>query len=163
MERLNQQINDMMHKAFYDLLEQKVADPPDYEWITRLYKEIRDRLSNILVMLGKKSKYTYTEIQECMDVELFEQMIRNNAFNYEDFYKLIEYVFTKCKQLGSPARDEETDSKLNEIKDFINSGNATFATVVPMFIRNANHCIDNIYDDMKKLKERLVPTSVSSQ
>ena len=76
---------------------------------------------------------------------------------------MIEYVFTKCKQLGSPARDEETDSKLNEIKDFINSGNATFATVVPMFIRNANHCIDNIYDDMKKLKERLVPTSVSSQ
>ncbi len=160
---LNQQIKDMMHKAFYDLLEKKVSDPPDYEWITRLYQEIRDRLCNILVMLGRKDKYTYTEIQESMDVELFGQMIKHNAFNYEDFYKLIEYVFAKCKQLGSPARDEETKLKLNEIKDFIHSGNATFATVVPMFIKNANHCIDNIYDDLYKLKERLVPNQSNSQ
>ena len=159
MENLENQIKDMMHKAFYDLLEKRVADPPDYKWITRLYQEIRDRLCNILVMLGRKDRYTYNEIQESMDVELFEQMIRHNAFSYEDFYKLIEYVFYKCKQLGSVARDVETDEKLNEIKEFISSGNATFATIVPMFIKNANHCIDNIYSDMKKLKETLVPTS----
>ena len=159
MEKLNEQIKDMMHKAFYDLLEKRVADPPDYKWITRLYQEIRDRLCNILVMLGRKDRYTYNEIQESMDVELFEQMISHNAFSYEDFYKLIEYVFYKCKQLGSAARDIETDEKLSEIKEFISSGNATFATIVPMFIKNANHCIDNIYSDMKKLKEKLVPTS----
>ena len=159
MEKLNEQIKDMMHKAFYDLLEKRVADPPDYKWITRLYQEIRDRLCNILVMLGRKDRYVYKEIKESMDVELFEQMISHNAFSYEDFYKLIEYVFYKCKQLGSAARDIETDEKLNEIKEFISSGNATFATIVPMFIKNANHCIDNIYSDMKKLKEKLVPTS----
>lgn len=163
MEKLNKQIKDMMHKAFYDLLEKRVADPPDHEWITRLYQEIRDRLCNILLMLGRQDKYTYNEIQESMDVELFEQMIRHSAFSYEDFYKLIEYVFAKCKQLGSPARDDETTAKLNEIKEFINSGNATFATIVPMFIKNANHCIDNIYDDMKKLREKLVPNTSSSQ
>ena len=159
MEKLNEQIKDMMNKAFYDLLEKRVADPPDYKWITRLYQEIRDRLCNILVMLGRKDRYVYKEIKESMDVELFEQMISHNAFSYEDFYKLIEYVFHKCKQLGSPARDIETDEKLNEIKEFISNGNATFATIVPMFIKNANYCIDNIYSDMKKLKEKLVPTS----
>ena len=32
-------------KAFFDLLEQKVAaDPPDYDWVTRLYEEIRGKL-----------------------------------------------------------------------------------------------------------------------
>jgi len=159
MEKLNEQIKDMMNKAFYDLLEKRVNDPPDYKWITRLYQEIRDRLCNILVMLGRKDRYVYKEIKECMDVELFEQMISHNAFSYEDFYKLIEYVFYKCKQLGSAARDIETDEKLNEIKEFISSGDATFATIVPMFIKNANHCIDNIYSDIKKLKEKLVPTS----
>lgn len=161
METLENQIKDMMHKAFYDLLEKRVADPPDYKWIARLYQEIRDKLCNILVILGRKDKYIYKEIQASMDVELFEQMIRHNAFSYEDFYKLIEYVFHKCRQLGSPARDIETDEKLNEIKEFISSGNASFATIVPMFIKNTNHCIDNIYSDMKKLKEKLVPMSSS--
>ena len=104
---------------------------------------------------------TQSEIQESMDIELFEQMIRHDAFSYDDFYKLIEYIFHKCKQLGSPARDIETDEKLNEIKEFISCGDASFATIVPMFIKNANHCIDNIYSDMKKLKEKLVPMSSS--
>ena len=161
MDKLNQQIKDMMNKAFYDLLEKRVADPPDYKWIARLYQEIRDKLCNILIILGRKNKYTYKEIQESMDIELFEQMIRHDAFSYDDFYKLIEYIFHKCKQLGSPARDIETDEKLNEIKEFISCGDASFATIVPMFIKNANHCIDNIYSDMKKLKEKLVPMSSS--
>ena len=51
----------------------------------------------------------------------------------------MQYVFHKCKQLGSPERDSETDEKLKEITDFINSGNATFGTIVSMFVRNANH------------------------
>ena len=160
MERINKQIDEVMRKAFYDLLEEKVSSvPPDYEWLVRLYTEMRDRLCNIL----KETSLIRKEIMESMEPDFFNQLLRENVFNYEDFYKLIEYVFAKCKQLGSPARDEETKLKLNEIKDFIHSGNATFATVVPMFIKNANHCIDNIYDDLYKLKERLVPKQSKSQ
>ena len=37
MERIIKQIDEVMRKAFYDLLEQKVAsEPPDYEWLVRL-------------------------------------------------------------------------------------------------------------------------------
>ena len=38
-------------------------------------------------------------------------MMRNNAFNGTDLFNLISYVFDKIKQLGSPARDENTDKK----------------------------------------------------
>ena len=45
-EKINEQIKKTYQKAFFDLLEQKVADdPPDYEWITRLYAEIKQKFS----------------------------------------------------------------------------------------------------------------------
>mgnify|MGYP001328145191 FL=1 len=53
----------------------------------------------------------------------------------------------------SPGRDKETDEKLQELLDHFNSGNATFATMVPMFIKNANYCIDNIYLDIQNLSK----------
>ena len=45
VNRLTEQVKETYKRAFFDLLEQKVAaDPPDYEWITRLYNEIRVKL-----------------------------------------------------------------------------------------------------------------------
>ena len=71
-DKINNQIKDNFHKAFYDLLEMKVrAEPPDYEWIVRLFQEIKDRL----VFFLKKDSPFRNDIQEKLDVELFDQMI----------------------------------------------------------------------------------------
>jgi hypothetical protein len=43
---------------------------------------------------------------------------------------------------------------LQEIVDFVDSGEATFATLVPLFIKNANECLDTIYEDVQALSER---------
>lgn len=146
VERLNKQVEETMKCAFFDLLAQKVAaNPPDYDWLTRLYTEIRDKLTKLL----KKESKLRKDIEEKMDPEFFHQLISNNVFEPKSFYALILYVFKKCKELGSPARDKETDEKLQELLDHFNSGNATFATIVPMFIKNANECIDNIYLDIQ--------------
>ena len=147
--KINNQIKSNFHKAFYDLLEMKVkSDPPDYEWITRLFEEIKDR---IIFFLKKDSPFR-KDIEERLDVELFDQMIRNNAFNGTDFYNLIMYVFDLCLKLGSPARDNDTEMKKNEILELMQNG-GTFATVVPLFIKNANYCLDNIYKDFQNLKK----------
>ena len=149
--RLTEQVKETYKKAFFDLLEKKVAaDPPDYEWITRLYNEIKVKFITIL----KEGSSLRKEIEECMDVELFDQMIRNEAFDPADMYKLICYTFEKCKQLGSPARDQETDEKKQEIIDLVNSGKGQFSVVVPLFIKNINHCVDLIYEDLQALSEK---------
>ena len=45
-EKLNQQISATYKRAFFDLLEEKVKqEPPDYDWIVKLYKEIRHKLT----------------------------------------------------------------------------------------------------------------------
>jgi len=151
LERLNKQVEETMKRAFFDLLEQKVAEtPPDFEWLTRLYTEIRDKLIKLLKPTSKNRKH----IEEQMDPEFFHQLISNNVFEYKSFNALICFVFEQCKLLGSPGRDKEVDEKLKEILDHFNSGNATFATLVPMFIKNANECIDNIYLDIQNLQKQ---------
>ena len=61
-----------------------------------------------------------------MDLELFDQMIRHNALNMEDFHKIIKYVFAKCEQLQSPGRDKETNERywelINAFKDITGYG-----------------------------------------
>jgi hypothetical protein len=147
-ERLKEQIRETYKRAFFDLLEQKVGEDPDYDWLTRLYGEIRTKLIRLL-----RKGPLRTEIEETMDCDFFKQLISNNVFSPENFYATIRYVFAKSKQLGSPGRDEETDAKLKEIVDFVDSGEATFATLVPLFIKNANECLDAIYGDIKVLSE----------
>ena len=52
LERVSEQIQDTYKIAFIDLLEQSLkSDLPDYEWVISLYKEIRDRLTQILEKL----------------------------------------------------------------------------------------------------------------
>ena len=151
VNRLTTQVRETYKRAFFDLLQEKVAaNPPDFEWLTRLYGEIRTKLITLL-RVGSPLR---VEIEQSMDCDFFKQLISNNVFSPEDFYTLIRYVFEKCKQLGSPARDAETDAKLKEIIDFVDSGDATFATLVPMFIKNANECLDTVYEDIKALSER---------
>ena len=49
LKRMKEQSTVMAQKAFCDLLKQRVEqEPPDYEWITRLYEEIRNKLTKIL-------------------------------------------------------------------------------------------------------------------
>ena len=150
VSRLTKQVKDTYKRAFFDLLEEKVgASPPDYEWLTRLYGEIRTKLISLL----REGSQLRNEIEESMDCDFFKQLISHNVFSPENFYALIRYVFEKCKQLGSPARDAEVDTKLQEIVDFVDSGDATFATLVPLFIKNANECLDTIYEDVQALSE----------
>ena len=62
------------------------------------------------------------------------------------------YVFDLCLKLQSPARDNDTEKKRYEILELMEN-NGTFAQIVPLFIKNANHCIDNIYNDFRNLKK----------
>lgn len=151
LNSLNQQIDTQFKKAFFDLLEEKVREePPDYDWITRLYEEIRTRLSSLL----RENSNTRKEIEDSMDVELFRQMIENKAFGAVELYNLIEHVFELCKKLGSPARDNEVDKFKFQVLGLMKN-NGTFAQIVPLFIKNANECIDNIYKDLNVVKQNI--------
>jgi hypothetical protein len=54
-------VKETYQRAFFDLLEERVAsDPPDHDWIVRLYTEIKVKLTSIL----KKGSTFRNEIEE---------------------------------------------------------------------------------------------------
>ena len=71
-QSLTQQIETTMTKAFFDLLQENIKkDPVDYDWLLRLFQEIRTKLTQLL----KPTNKLYIEIEENMNDQLFKQML----------------------------------------------------------------------------------------
>jgi hypothetical protein len=148
---LNTQIRETYFNAFFDLLEEKVRQqPPDYEWIVNLYKEIRHKLTFFLKNGSKFRKH----VESGMDIELFDQMLRNNAIGGVEFYNLVNFVFECTLKLGSAGRDKDVKAKRDEIFDCMKNG-GLFCQLVPLFIKNANISIDWIHEDLGNVNENL--------
>lgn len=137
---IEKQIADNYRRAFYDLIDATVASKePDYCWIVNLYKEIRYRL----IRYVKKDSNTYKQIDEEFDVELFDQMIRNDVFDATSMINLINNTFKWIKKLQAPSRDEYTESAKMRVLQ------SSFDKIVSEFIKEVNTCIDFIDEDMK--------------
>ena len=70
-------------------------------------------------------------------------------------YDLMNYDGTGEAWIDSDDIETKEVLKLKEIIDHMESGKATFATIVPMFIRNTHVCLDRMYDDIKALSSRM--------
>jgi hypothetical protein len=136
------QIRNTFYKAFSDKINDTVnSDTPDFDWIILLYKEIKERL----IQYVKKDSKVYERIDEAFDVVLFEQMIRNNAFDEKSMLSLITVTYYWIYNLQAPIRDEETDkSKERVLKSEPSERISTF-------IIEVNRCIDNIDTDLKNI------------
>ena len=152
IKKLNNKIEIQMKKAFYNLLIEKTSsENPDFDWLVKLYSEIRDGLTKIL----KQGSYLRNEIEESLDVELFNQMIRNNAFKGEDMIKLINYTFEKLLQLGSAARDNKIKERRDEILDVIYKDRGTFGEIVGIYLKNAHLSLEELHFDLANLKKTI--------
>ena len=148
---IREQIENTYKEVWATLLHDKVKQtPPDFEWIVRLYKEIKYKLTFFL----KQNSPLRNSIEESLDVELFEQMIRNGAFQGPEFFNLVNYIFDTTLKLGSPARDTNVKNLRKEIITAL-SNKATFAELVPLFFINSNTAIDWVHKDLFEVKGNL--------
>lgn len=151
LDGLKNKIITQYKKSFYDLIEEKTcSDTPDYDWLVELYSEIREKLIYFL----KKNSPLRKEIEESFDVELFSQMIKNNAFKANDLYNLINYTFEKFLQLGSPARDKNVKKMRDDLFSLMKD-NATFGKIVSNYLKYTHMCLENFYEDMGKAPDIL--------
>lgn len=151
LDGLKNKIITQYKKSFYDLIEEKTcSDTPDYDWLVELYSEIREKLIYFL----KKDSPLRKEIEESFDVELFSQMIKNNAFKANDLFNLINYTFEKFLQLGSPARDKNVKKMRDDLFSLMKD-NATFGKIVSNYLKYTHMCLENFYEDMGKAPDIL--------
>lgn len=148
---IREQIENTYKEVWATLLHDKVKQtPPDFDWIVRLYKEIKYKLTYFL----KQNSSLRNSIEESLDVELFEQMIRNGAFQGPEFYNLVNYIFDTTLKLGSPGRDADVKNLREEIITAL-TNKATFAELVPLFFINSNTAIDWVHKDLFDVKGNL--------
>jgi len=142
MNKIEIQIKEQMRKSFFDLIDTSVnSEKPDYEWITNLYTEIRDRLGKYL----KKDGKTFKKLQDDFDIELFNQMITMDVFDLTSMLKLVNNTFYWILKLEAPARDKETEIAKNNVLE--SEPNKMIST----FMKEVHICLDNIDEDMEKL------------
>jgi len=139
LDIINKQIKDNFYKAFFDKIKETVkSDKPDYEWISSLYIEIKNRL----LSLTKKDGKTFTEIDESFE------MIINDVFDVNSMIKLINNTYSWIEKLQSPMRDKELqESKNNLFRE--ESDN-----IIPKFLMEVHKYIDYIYEDLDNLKSK---------
>jgi len=139
MENIEKQIRETYYKAFYDSIDDTInSEKPDYDWIVRLYSEIKDRLLRYV----KKESKTSKEINESFDIDLFDQMIRNDVFDQESMVKMINNTFFWIKKLQAPVRDKETDESLKIVF------NSDPKNIVSVYLREVYKCLNNLDEDM---------------
>jgi hypothetical protein len=146
---IENQIKENFYKAFYDIIDETInSSNVEYNWIIDLYKEIKNRI----LKFAKKNSKTYLQIDEEFDIILFEQMIKNEAFDFTSMFKLINNTYKWITTFQAPARDKETDDSKNRVVNVLYNDTKK---VVSTFIRESNQCIDNIEIDYEKFLETL--------
>ena len=139
-DEIENQIKIQMKKAFFNLIDGTVnSENPDYVWITNLYTELRDRLC----CFTRKDSKSYFKIIEEFDVELFNQMITNDVFDQNSFFKLVNNTFGWIEKLQAPMRDESTRESKNRV---LSSDPKNF---ISTFLKEIHNCLDNLELDME--------------
>jgi len=149
MSDIEKQVRDTYYQAFYDSIDETVnSKSPDYEWIVRLYLDIRDRLLRYI----KKGTDTYRIIDDQFDEKLFEQMITNDVFDKQSMIALINGSFNMVLRLEAPERDKATLESRQRVFE------SEPEKIVSTFIREINQCLDlidvdfiNLFAEKKKL------------
>ena len=86
---------------------------------------------------------TAERIRKEFDVDLFRQMVENNAFGGTSMLGLVNTTFDWIKRLHCPARDTEAD----EAKAAVMAC-TEMCTVVPTYIEQVTKCLDYMDEDM---------------
>ena len=139
MNSIEKQIDSTFRTAFFDMIDETInSESPDYNFITILYKEVKNRILTYI----KKDSNTYKSIDQSFDIELFEQMIKNDVFDSSSMIKLVDTTFFWLKQLGAPYRDELLDA--SKIKILNSEPNK----VVSTYLKEVHASLDNLDHDM---------------
>ena len=140
-------MDEQFRKAFYDSIHQAVATD-DYEYIVRLYTEIRDRVATLVQKNGK----TYQKIHEEFDVPFFEQLLTHKQFDGNSMTGLVNTTFKWIHDLQMPLRDTYTEEARQRV---IEAGGTTMADFVTVYVKEVHTTIDLVVKDMKEFVENM--------
>ncbi|XP_074864071.1 T-complex protein 11-like protein 2 isoform X3 [Carettochelys insculpta] len=127
---LEGRVKQIVHKAFWDLLECELnEDPPEYDHAIKLFEEIKETLLSFLTPGANRIR---NQICEVLDADLLRQQVEHDAV---DVLGLANYVINTMGKLCAPIRDDD-------IKQLKATGN------IVELLRQIFHVLDLMKMDM---------------
>ena len=143
IDAINKQIETQMHFAYNDTI--RVAlDNCDYEFIGKLYAEIRDSLCNFV----KKDGKTYLKIHEDFDVDFLKELMKNRQLSNGHLHGVVNMTFGWVLKMQAPFRDSETEASKQRVLKGIDA-----EEIVPLYINEVHKCLNFIEHDIQELVE----------
>ncbi|XP_064629050.1 T-complex protein 11-like protein 1 [Lineus longissimus] len=135
---IEKQVKEVMHKVFWDVLQEKLAqDPPDNSHALLLLAEVKEILLTILLPQHQRLK---VHIEEVLDLDLIKQKAENEAM---DIMYYADFIISIMARLCAPVRDDQI-AKLREVKEVVPLFKEVFAVLDLMKMDMANFTIQQI-------------------
>merc|ERR1719383_219046 len=92
----------ILHKAFWDLMEEKLKeDPPDYESAISVFEDVKKLMDAVLLPQHQRLR---KQIDEVLDMDVIRQQV--DAGTIEP-YAYTAFILDLMSKLCAPARDED--------------------------------------------------------
>nr|CAG4645489.1 EOG090X04Z9 [Lynceus sp. MCZ IZ 141354] len=137
-DSLHKRVKEMMHKAFWDILEEELKqDPPEINQALVLLEEIRTNLLSLLLPHQVKSQQ---EVREKLDLDLVRQQAESGTLNFQDY---AQYIVGLMGRLCAPERDDKI-RELTQLREIVPLYKGILETLDLMKLDMANFTIRQI-------------------
>jgi len=110
---IERQVRDIVHKAFWDSLEEKMrTEPTDHSYSLKLLQDVKESLLELLLPQHTRLRQN---IEEVLDLSLIEQRAEHGGV---DFRYYADYVIGVMATLCAPVRDEQI-AQLRQLTDIV--------------------------------------------
>jgi len=140
IDKLVQSFHKNMKKSFWDIMKQDLEKTPPET--LNFINNLKELINTIVGCVPNKVEYR-EEINRVIDVELIDQMIKHNAYRYDDLVKVVEYVNKLLWKFQSPSEDSKTELYEKEIKNMIQKDDNIIEVLI-FFLSNVMEKFENI-------------------
>ena len=142
MSDTNKELASKIHLEFHK--EQIKAG--NYTYMKSEFENIRDKLASFTPHRSDIKQY----LEKNMQIDLYEQMLKNNAVEYNDIANISKFIFYHMKKLCAPSRDKMLDDSLDNLFHFINKNLQCKITCMVKVIQVTSDVCEVLENDLNK-------------
>jgi len=140
IDKLVKSFQKNMKKSFWDIIKQDLEKTPPET--LNFINNLKELINTIVGCVPNSVEYR-EEINRVIDVGLIDQMIKHNAYRYDDLVKVVEYVNGLLWKFQSPSEDSNTELYEKEIKNMIQKEDNIIEVLI-FFLSNVMEKFENI-------------------
>ncbi|KFK32085.1 hypothetical protein AALP_AA6G197500 [Arabis alpina] len=155
---LQVKVKETMEKAFWDgVMESMKQSQPDFSWVLKLMKEVRDELCEIV------PKDWSQEIVQTIDTDVLSQLLASGNVDVGYLGNILEFSLGILLKLSAPANEEEIRTthhklmtELGEIAPTEGKSNSSYAVLMVKGLRFVLQQIQILKKEISKSRLKLL-------